>query len=755
MSTGIFEKIPICDITDKIDEFLLPKERNAESYNHNSADFKSQQSDGAPKAEILDSVMLGSDGVEKSWCSLPEGNNQYFLDYKVLSIIGEGSQATVFKAEVLPTKSDSPKKPLKTNKFATKPENPYGAQSNDSDLIPSSPKSPLKIAIKRYPRSTREIYEKDILSILQNEISILGDINSPYVLKPYKKVIYRNEKHFFVLLELIEGAIELSDFVKRHIGKVNEKPSDYYCMIYSFMRQVIVAMKELRKRGVLHRDLKPANILINKEQTKIILIDFGCSSFRKTKDGSSKSRESPIQGGTPIYTAPEIFDFGQSSKKRVSDEKSDIWSVGLIFYYFFQGENPYEGCSSEAEIFQMMKTKNGKTLQIDGKVPQKFKACIREMLEFDPFKRISWSTIETYFLGDLSQEIARKLYGQYRPSNSSDSKIAPLENSLNLFDSQEKMEVDVEKGKEILQDDLSPLQPNDSDENVKPQPELEKKTSQKKVVAGFEVIENEDCENLDQPIKLENNYDTIFAITYHKGLLTFLEDLTRGLHSLAKESSGLKVKPKCYYYLTYFSASVLLEYSSFVSDQIKNDKNIFWLKNFESKSWAQFNDCFKDTKMYVDSAKKTLEKVCPHVSFEDRPINTHDFSLTLTRLIRGELEPMDQLKQESLTWLFCLCLLATSSKVITYKPSDNFVDHDEGSFRSSLATSGGTFQRSLQDFNGEASIFESKKAFNWDELKERLEAEAAFNPEQMNEEFYILFGEIEKSAKQWVDPEHR
>jgi serine/threonine protein kinase len=85
-------------------------------------------------------------------------------------------------------------------------------------------------------------------------------------------------------------------------------------------------LEHLHERGIIHRDLKPDNILLQREVPR--LADFGIARILKTTSQSTAAT------GTPVYMPPEAFD----GKRSV---RTDIWSVGVIFYQLLTGCLPF------------------------------------------------------------------------------------------------------------------------------------------------------------------------------------------------------------------------------------------------------------------------------------------------------------------------------------------------------------------------------------------------------------------------------
>lgn len=146
---------------------------------------------------------------------------------------------------------------------------------------------------------------------------ILRDIRFPSLPQVFE--VAQTDKGFMVLEEYIKGAT-VSDILLN--GLYDERG------VKRVARELCDALSAIHSYGIVHRDIKPENVMIT-DEGKVKLIDFDASRLFK----SGRSADTKIIG-TVGYAAPEQFGLAQS------DERTDIFSVGVLMNVMLTGEHP-------------------------------------------------------------------------------------------------------------------------------------------------------------------------------------------------------------------------------------------------------------------------------------------------------------------------------------------------------------------------------------------------------------------------------
>ncbi len=149
--------------------------------------------------------------------------------------------------------------------------------------------------------------------------------------------------------------------------------------INTILRQIADALDYAHQRGVIHRDIKPSNVLLD-EQGNAYLADFGLARLIDPSVARHLTETGSFLG-TPSYISPEQVGEG------TLDERSDLYSLGIVLYEMLAGRPPFAGDSA----FTIMRShidQNPPTLRkFRTGLPNQLEAVIAKALQKDPDKR--------------------------------------------------------------------------------------------------------------------------------------------------------------------------------------------------------------------------------------------------------------------------------------------------------------------------------------------------------------------------------
>jgi eukaryotic-like serine/threonine-protein kinase len=148
--------------------------------------------------------------------------------------------------------------------------------------------------------------------------------------------------------------------------------------VVSLARQLLSALEAAQAEGVVHRDMKPQNVLLDRAGNAYIS-DFGLA---KSLEGAAAvmTRTGEVLG-TPRYMSPEQVE------GKPADHRSDLYSLGLIFYEMLTGEAPFTGSSAFQLMYQRLRERPKDVKQVNPEVPDYLARVVMRCLERDPEAR--------------------------------------------------------------------------------------------------------------------------------------------------------------------------------------------------------------------------------------------------------------------------------------------------------------------------------------------------------------------------------
>jgi tetratricopeptide (TPR) repeat protein len=192
----------------------------------------------------------------------------------------------------------------------------------------------------------------------------------------------------FITMEYIDGQ-NLKAIVGAGGRLTREKSVD-------IAQQVCLALETAHTEGVVHRDLKPSNIMLDKTG-KVSVMDFGIAR----SIGPGGVTMTGMLVGTPEYMSPEQV------KGEHVDARSDLFSLGIIFYELLVGKKPYAGGSTESAMFRRTAERARPPIETDPSIPPVLSDITSKCLEIDPRNRYKsareiWNDLESWNQGATS-----------------------------------------------------------------------------------------------------------------------------------------------------------------------------------------------------------------------------------------------------------------------------------------------------------------------------------------------------------------
>ena len=225
-----------------------------------------------------------------------------------------------------------------------------------------------KVAIKKLNKKTLYQYGTYLINAYWKELDSMKRCNCENSVRLINH--FESSNNFSIVMELCDSDLLV-------LLNTRQKPFSVQEVKETF-QQLNNVFKIMHKNQIVHRDLKLGNILIkytDNTKTKFIpkLSDYGFS-----KELGNNNTDTHL--GTPATMAPEIM------MGKAYDDKSDLWSIGVMMYQLYYKQIPYQGFN-EKIILERIRTNAPRNHPKD---PQ-FNDILNKLLVMDPQKRINWN----------------------------------------------------------------------------------------------------------------------------------------------------------------------------------------------------------------------------------------------------------------------------------------------------------------------------------------------------------------------------
>ncbi|MCH6574986.1 MAG: serine/threonine protein kinase, partial [Bacteroidetes bacterium] len=239
--------------------------------------------------------------------------------YKIIEKLGEGGMGVVYKAEDTKLKRE--------------------------------------VAIKFLPRFISA--NKEERQRFEIEAQAAASLNHPNITTIHS--IEDVDDQLFIVMEYIDG-IELKDKIKSGPISTDE--------VINIANQIAEGLDVAHKKGIIHRDIKSSNIMITKDG-KVKIMDFGLAKIK----GGTELTKIGSTVGTAAYMSPE------QARGEGVDQRTDIWSFGVVLYEMLTGQLPFKGDYEQAVIYSILNEEPKLITELRRDIPSRLAHIVKRILK--------------------------------------------------------------------------------------------------------------------------------------------------------------------------------------------------------------------------------------------------------------------------------------------------------------------------------------------------------------------------------------
>ena len=234
------------------------------------------------------------------------------------------------------------------------------------------------VAIKVLKKQYKE--DENFVRKFRSEAQAAAGLIHPNIVNVYD--VGEDDDLYYIVMELVEG-ITLKRFIEKK-GRLDVKEA------IGIGVQIAQGMQAAHDNSIIHRDIKPQNIIISKDG-KVKVTDFGIA-----KAATSNTITSNVMGSVH-YTSPE------QARGGYSDEKSDIYSLGVTLYEMLSGKVPFEGESTVTVALAHIQDEAVPLQQLDPNIPLSLSKIVQKCMQKKPDMRYMSSAA---LISDLKRSLS-------------------------------------------------------------------------------------------------------------------------------------------------------------------------------------------------------------------------------------------------------------------------------------------------------------------------------------------------------------
>lgn len=246
------------------------------------------------------------------------------------------------------------------------------------------------VAVKVLPQDfTRNA---ELLSRFRREAVACAKLEHPNIVQVYD--VGSEGEIWYIIMTYVDGQ-SFQDMLDEANGPIDVREATR--IVCDCTRGLQIA----HESGIIHRDVKPANVLLSKKG-EVRITDFGLAYDQESQ---SLITMPGTMMGTPHFMSPE------QAQGRRADERSDIYSIGIMLYYALTGQRPFLGESHMAIMYKHINEQPTPIRKLNAQVPEYLAKVVVKCLQKQPQSRYKTCTdlvrdLEAYLNGNWKKEPA-------------------------------------------------------------------------------------------------------------------------------------------------------------------------------------------------------------------------------------------------------------------------------------------------------------------------------------------------------------
>lgn len=241
------------------------------------------------------------------------------------------------------------------------------------------------------------VSNEEFLRRFKNESKAIAMLSHPNIVKVYD--VSFGDLIQYIVMEHIEG-ITLKEFIE-HEGSLRWKDAVHFTI------QILKALQHAHDKGIVHRDVKPQNIMVLSDDT-IKVTDFGIARFARSEQRTMTDKAI----GSVHYISPE------QARGEKTDEKADIYSVGVILYEMLTGKLPFQAESAVSVAIMQLQRDPQLPTEINGSIPLGLEQITMHAMQKTPERRYQSSAEMLCDLGQFRKDPSLTFEYSYFVDNS-------------------------------------------------------------------------------------------------------------------------------------------------------------------------------------------------------------------------------------------------------------------------------------------------------------------------------------------------